>query len=376
MKSPNKSISFMHTADWHIMDIQYGRRFRGQDIRKAIMEAVDLAIYNKVDFILNGGDTLHFNRPSSEMLSFVFEVHKKLQDAGIPMFTVTGNHDGADPSFLTFPELANPNPGLGGVICLDNDEVVINGCRIHGFPAAVSFDQMVESVRNAAVMPDIVVWHGAVEDFVPFPMPGSGLMSDLPEGPKAWLLGDIHLRGSKRTAAGALVSYPGTIEMISRGEPAEKFVDIYNLAGEWKDRPFPDPHPLQINTRPVVFLTVNDDAQADQALSRIREVTAENPGRSPLIFASFDNSQKAFVNRVLDIIDPRDTVFRAAVHRSGYKSGVAAGIQGAMPELRSVVDEVVPPGSPVNLLAHKLIQRDAKHRAEITMWVEGLLSPQ
>ena len=371
-------IKFIHTADWHIRDMQYGRAFRGEDFRKAILSVVDIAVELEVDFIVNGGDTLHLNRPSETMIGFLCEVHKKLLNAGIPMYTVTGNHDTSSPSFLTLPEWVTDTRSNSekpaGIVCVDHQVVEHCGVRIAGFPA-IPFSEMVKGVEEMTRKPDVVLWHGAIEDFVPFPMKDSGLMCDLPlGGAKAWLLGDIHKRGRERHSDGSLVSYPGPVEMCERGEQAEKFVDLYRLGAGWRELPFPDPIECPVDVRPAIFLNVADDAQADQALAKIRKVIRENPGRSPLIFCRYEKSQKVFVNRVREIIDPRDTVFRAASYSASYQGEVTRGEMGARPRLLDVVDEVVPPGSPINLLSRSLIAPDCRQRPEIVTWVENQLA--
>ena len=386
-----KKIKFLHTADWHIRDVQYGRRFRGLDYQKSIRQIVDLAIENKVDFIINGGDTLHINRPSETMLEFLFEIHRLLKDAGIPMYTVTGNHDASDPSFLLFPSKQDKEPGKGGIVCIDHQIITHEGIRISGFPA-IPFGPkpdekgerqldpegttLLDHLLHAAPV-DICVWHGALDEFVPFPMSNSGSMTELPEGyARAWLLGDIHLRARKRMPDGALVSYPGPPEMCERGEPAAKFVDYYELEPDWCDRPFPEPVELELQTRPVIFLSVADDAQADQAMQRIRQTIAENPGQAPMIFARYAREQKPWVNRVHELIDPKETVFRAAAFGSAYR-GPVAGLseEESLPSLQQIADEVVPPGTPVNPLARKLVLPDMNTRHEIVTWVENILNP-
>jgi exonuclease SbcD len=392
IQTQTKKISFLHTADWHIRDVQYGRRFRGIDYQKSIRQIVDLAIQNKVDFIINGGDTLHINRPSETMLEFLFEIHQLLKEAGIPMYTVTGNHDASNPSFLQFPARQDKEPGKGGIVCIDNQVVEIGGIRISGFTAipfgpkpndtgARELDTkngitLLDHVTDRAPV-DICVWHGALDEFVPFPMSNSGSMLELPANyARAWLLGDIHLRDRKRLENGVLVSYPGPPEMCERGEPAIKYVDHYTLEPDWRERPFPEPIELELQTRPVIFLSVADDAQADQALQRIRQSIAENPGHSPMIFARYAREQKPWVNRVHELIDPKETVFRAAAFGSAYR-GPVAGLseEETLPSLPQIADEVVPPGTPVNQLARKLVLPDMNIRHEIVTWVENILNP-
>lgn len=403
MTTQTQTVKFLHTADWHIRDLQYGRKFRGDDFRTSIRQVIDLAVTNEVDFIINGGDTLNVNRPSETMLDFLYEIHERLKAAGIPMFTVTGNHDVSSPSFLRFPSLSERRKGdlnldvrfspvgATGIVCIDHEVFEYKGIRIAGFPA-IPFgprkneqgeremeggdgSTLLEKIASAASV-DIAVWHGALEDFVPFPMRDSGSLSELPPGyARAWLLGDIHLRGRKRTIDGAMVSYPGTVEMCDRGEPADKFVDFYQLEPDWRLREFPEPVELQLETRPVIFLTVADDGQADQALSKIRKTIADNPGQSPLIFARYAREQRSFINRVNELIDPKDTVFRAAAFSSNYRGPVHAGKEDILPALPNVVDEVIPQGTPLNALARKLVLPGAQFRHEIVSWVESTLHP-
>lgn len=387
-KETEETVKFIDTTDWHIRDIQYGRRFRGDDFRRAINQVIDLAIRYKVDFIINGGDTLNINRPSETMLDFLFVIHNRLLEAGIPMFTVTGNHDASEPSFLRFPERTSSNPGLGGIICIDYEQQIkIKGVSIAGWPAIPFGPPKVDGVRGtgdgtsllerltAAPPVDIAVWHGALEEFVPFPMRDSGSMFELPAGyARAWLVGDIHLRARKRLTDGTLVSYAGPVEMCDRGEPAQKFVDYYELKPGWRAAPFPEPIELQLDTRPVIFLSVADEPQADQALAKIRQAIRENPGRAPMIFARYAREMKPWVNRVQEIIDQKETVFRAASFSSVYRGQVHAGQAGGLPSMASIVDEVLPVGSPLNALAQKLVMPGALSRHEITTWVEEALA--
>ncbi len=128
-------IRFIHTADWHILDMQYGRSFRGDDFRRAISQVVQYAVDNKVDFIVNGGDILDKDRPSGSMMDFLFDVDRRLSRAGIPMYTVTGNHDAADPSFLTLPGYKRERTDAG-IVCLDYKHIAApGGLRISGYPA-------------------------------------------------------------------------------------------------------------------------------------------------------------------------------------------------------------------------------------------------
>ena len=395
-----KPITFIHTADWHIRDTQYGRRFRGEDFAKSIRNVVNIAIKNKVDFIINGGDTFHIKGPSGSMMDLLFEVHAKLKKAGIPMYTVTGNHDNTEPSYLNFPgyeDKLSKLEGKGGIICIDNQIVEHDGIRIAGYPA-IEWAELMKIVGEFPKLEkpvDIVVWHGAIQEFVGFPMPHAGTLTPFPpltqeqieDGfvnppclpdnvAKAWLLGDIHLRAAKRLTNGVLVSYPGTIELVERGEPAKKFVDLYTLSEGWRATPFPDPIEIELETRPVVFLQVNDDAQAEQALIKIRNEVEASKKFPPMIFMRYAKSMKSIVRRVMELIDLRITVFRAGMLTSTFDKGAAGQNvrQNVRPELLESVAAIVPVGTPVYTVSCELVNPLVNHRQILSEWVDKQLA--
>lgn len=382
-----KKIRFIHTADWHIRDIQYGRTFRGEDSRRAVRQVVDFAIKTEVDFIINGGDILDRNRPSGAMLDFMFEVDVALRKAGIPMYCVTGNHDESSPSFLNLPgylqhldmKASAGLGGRGGIVCIDGQEVVHGGIRIHGFPAC-----RWEEVANTVVLdrqesPDILVWHGAVQEFQPF---GVDLtLKEVFEVPfKAALLGDLHIHVQARGPEEQLLAYPGSTELTERGESAEKFFDLYELDEGWRDRPFPDPVAIPIETRPVLFLRADSDERADECVAKVRDLAGLDDHRLPLVFLSYNWDQRSVVGRISSCLDRSKTVFRYKVLSPTFGGSVyetqerEVGVDAVKPRLLEVVDKVVHPGNPLNLLTRELADPEANAREILTKYVDSRLS--
>jgi DNA repair exonuclease SbcCD nuclease subunit len=369
-------MRILHTADWHLRDRQYGRGFRGKDFVDRANEVIDVAIERRVDCIINGGDTFHINRPSGPMMDVLFDIHLRLKKHGIPMFVVTGNHDAADPSYLNFPDYAafrdheTPLEERTGVVCIDNQRLNFKGMTIAGFPAATEAPALIAQVKEQPA--DIVVWHGAIKEFCPPVMDVPVGVDDLPAGPLAWLLGDIHLPGKKRNTHGALVSYPGPIELVERGEPARKVVDLYDLRpGE----AFPDdPTEIQLDTRPVVFLTVADNEQADQALALVRETVRLSPKRGPLVFLRFHRSCRDIVGRIQEFLDPTDSVFLCASFHTTFLSAVdCSEVDALRPDLVACVVETVTVDSPLHGLCKTLVSREIAARSELAMWVDARL---
>jgi exonuclease SbcD len=96
-------MRFLHTADWHV-----GRTIRGRprtdEFEEALGKVVAVARDEKVDCVLVAGD-IHDQRavtPDADRL--IFETLISLNEAGIPVVAIPGNHDSA-PRMAAFAPL-------------------------------------------------------------------------------------------------------------------------------------------------------------------------------------------------------------------------------------------------------------------------------
>ncbi len=86
-------MKFLHITDTHLGYHQYGLEERAHDFFDVFNEAIDIAITEKVDFVIHTGDFFHTSRPSNTVFLQGIEILKRLQDANIPIFAIAGNHD-------------------------------------------------------------------------------------------------------------------------------------------------------------------------------------------------------------------------------------------------------------------------------------------
>lgn len=87
-------MRFLHTGDWHV-----GRTIRGRsrldEFAAALSQIVDIATTEAIDCVLVSGD-LHDQRavtPDADRL--IFETFIALNEAGVPVVAIPGNHDSA-----------------------------------------------------------------------------------------------------------------------------------------------------------------------------------------------------------------------------------------------------------------------------------------
>ena len=115
------AVTFIHAADLHL-----GAPFKGlrtivpewsevllQAIPESFRKVISTALAEKVDFVVIAGDVFDNSHPSYADFSLFVKGLKQLDEAGIPVYFVTGNHDpylSWDNSFASLP----PNTHLLG----------------------------------------------------------------------------------------------------------------------------------------------------------------------------------------------------------------------------------------------------------------------
>jgi DNA repair protein SbcD/Mre11 len=87
--------TFLHLADVHLGNEQYGLPERARDFALAFHAAVEYAIYYEVDFVVIAGDL--FERSTLDPVTFdqAMQELELLRNAGIPVINIAGNHDRA-----------------------------------------------------------------------------------------------------------------------------------------------------------------------------------------------------------------------------------------------------------------------------------------
>lgn len=115
------SVTFIHAADLHLDTPFQGVSATAPRVGEMLAEAtydawrriVDLAIERKVDFVIVAGDVYNAGNPTLHGQFFMREQAGRLDDAGIGLYLVSGNHDPLDGSTagLAMGENAHVFPG-------------------------------------------------------------------------------------------------------------------------------------------------------------------------------------------------------------------------------------------------------------------------
>lgn len=316
-KITESSILIAHIGDVHLRDTQYATSRRGIDFFSAFIRAIKAAAAAGADCLVCTGDNFDMSRPSAKVIGQLMQADATLRGLKLPMFTITGNHDYSNPSWLStlFPgaygEAACENNAVG--ICpLDGASVNFKGFVITGIPPYTSrvFEESKADTALRTEHSDVILYHGFVTGIVPAFTGDKHVLdvSDLPlsANNKAILLGDIHVQGfvdKPRPGGGTtLIGYPGSLEMCSRSESTSKSIPMIRLTKS--SAVVEVTVPLVI--RPYISRTVRTTEDLDNLVS---EVSASKDS-DPVVLVDFDRRLTETVTRIHAILDMQNSVVR------------------------------------------------------------------
>ncbi len=295
--------TILHTADWHLRLSQYSRTARGDDFFNAARSVVDIATQRRVDAIVNSGDILNKARLDSAEFAYLRAIHLLLVKRGIPMYTIMGNHDASKPSWFSQVEQYDDR----GIIPIDDwtkREITIGSTTLTLSTIPQGPSDVVVAALAKACPADIIVYHGAVKDFLSFKSENAVTLEQMaPFGFRMGLLGDIHIHSYRLETDGTrLIGYPGSIELCEANEDLEKRVAIITLEDDGKLRIESE----RIQTRRVLTLRIRTEAELEDAVLQMRQ----HSDAYPLVFLNYDHTIPNALQRIMACVDPTKTIIR------------------------------------------------------------------
>lgn len=85
--------SFIHIADIHLGNLQYGLNERFNDFSRAFWDIMQQAVDRRVDFVVIAGDLFHKRAIDARTLLHAIEGLRRLKERHIPVIAIEGNHD-------------------------------------------------------------------------------------------------------------------------------------------------------------------------------------------------------------------------------------------------------------------------------------------
>ena len=225
-----RAFSFVHTADLHLGNSQYGLEARREDFDRVFGEIVEKTIELKPDFMIIAGDLFHQARPSNVTLENAIKNFSRLREAKIPVLTVDGSHDSA-PNAIT-GTILNPLDSAGliyhlprhGGACWQKPDCYY----VYGVPNYRTrrkteellpvFMEQNKPTPDPALF-NIFVFHMALDlpSVKPPYMEAEAPPELIPEGFNYYAAGHVHERYADKLKTGLLI-YSGCTETVNYAE--------------------------------------------------------------------------------------------------------------------------------------------------------------
>lgn len=87
------TVRFLHAADIHLGNRQYGRQERQDDFARSFRHLVQAAIDAHVDFVLLAGDLFHKRTVEARTFVQTAGLLSVLKEGNIPVLAIEGNHE-------------------------------------------------------------------------------------------------------------------------------------------------------------------------------------------------------------------------------------------------------------------------------------------
>ena len=208
-------MKFAHLADTHLGYRQFSLFEREKDFYEVFDKIINKIIEEKVDFVIHSGDLFDSARPSPSALLAFQKGLLKLKGAGIPMYTIAGNHDIVNREEAIPPQVLFKKFGLKVISPINtsymHDDIFIAGLPF--YPASQNkhlknkLDELSKKAQNHEK--SILVLHQGIDKY--FNLQYELEIGDIPDNFNYYALGHIHNYICDDFGGGKLV-YPGSTE--------------------------------------------------------------------------------------------------------------------------------------------------------------------
>jgi len=223
-------MKIVHLADTHLgyrqfsgkLDPGRGLNQRECDVYATWHEAIDKAIDLSPVALIHAGDLFDSSRPAPRAVTEALDGFKRLQEAGIPVIVIAGNHE--TPRFRSGGSVFEILERFGiEAVWGDPRTIRIGGLAVHAVPHEAAAEQLADDIRSlppdASAKANVLVVHAGLEAL---PRQGYGEVNEIELDPEVLAraghdyiaLGHLHRHQVPQVNA----AYAGSLERLDFGD--------------------------------------------------------------------------------------------------------------------------------------------------------------
>lgn len=220
------TIKIAHLADTHLGYRQYGLIEREKDFYDTFKTIIDDIIEKDVDYVIHCGDLFERPKPPIKALLVAQEGFLKLMENNIPVIVIAGNHDKLQRRETSIPQELYENDNFH-ILTIENpnieltEDLVVSGLpfiqKSHEDVVKDLLKDIFEDVKDYEHK--ILMLHGGVSKYFDFNPEFE--LDTIPEGFDYYAMGHIHQRIIEKDFKNGILSFPGSTEIMNKGEIKE-----------------------------------------------------------------------------------------------------------------------------------------------------------
>jgi DNA repair protein SbcD/Mre11 len=270
-------VRFIHAADVHLDSPLLGLdSYEGAPVeairratRRALENLVDLAITERVAFVLLAGDLYDGDwRDASTGLFFIAQM-SRLDQSGIPVVSLSGNHDAASriTGKLPYPKNVHLLPvEQAGTIPFDSLRIAVHGQgyarQAEDRNLAASYPAPVPGFFNVGMLHTALEGREGHEPYAP-----CSLSELFAKGYDYWALGHVHQRESVNGSNHPRVEYPGNLQGRHIRETGPKGCLLVSVGTDLRCEP--EFRPLDVFRWALVQIDVSGMTSRDEIVDAV-----------------------------------------------------------------------------------------------------------
>jgi predicted phosphodiesterase len=270
-------VRFIHAADVHLDSPLLGLdSYEGAPVeairratRLALEKLVDLAISEHVAFVLLAGDLYDGDwRDASTGLFFIAQM-SRLDQRGIPVVMISGNHDAASriSGRLPYPKNVHVLPvEQAGTIRFDASRIAVHGQgyarQAEDRNLAASYPAPIPGFFNVGMIHTALDGREGHEPYAP-----CSLSELIAKGYDYWALGHVHRRESVNGSSHPRVEYPGNLQGRHVRETGPKGCLLVSVGTDLRCEP--EFRPLDVFQWAVLRVEVSGMSSTDEVVDAV-----------------------------------------------------------------------------------------------------------